>query len=671
MPFIDLSKAKDDQNQQVTPAVGDQVQNIAQSGTQPLPPLIDDQNQDATQAVIAGVPDGSLGGNPSPIQPGGEPILPTGQPVAPDSLPDIQQAVPDIQQATPVAPAPIQNDGLPELPQEVSNQLGGQQLDQQTSEPGDNLQPTVDGQADLTLSDNLQPTNNDALQLPNEGNPQNMLDAQEVQQGVSVELPSDTSLSTPPNPTPDEVLQQNTEKNEIPVAELNSLNIDDDSAGTTGLDANDRQSPKNLNIEVDDNGVKTMTGPAMNMNIPISAADLETENEAVQQGQENNAQQEVVLDKSKGHYDSGDASASIEGMTGLLPADTHIDVLCDLAKERDASDIHVTANYPVMLRVDGKLIPVTEPLTPEQSRKIVEDLMSEDQKKAFEEKWELDFSYTNPSKLRFRVNTFTERENVGAAMRLIATKIRSMEELGLPPIFKELIKEPHGLILLVGPTGSGKSTTLAAMLNDINLNRREHIITIEDPIEYVYPIGKSIVDQREIGADTKSFLNALKSALRQDPNVVLVGEMRDLDTISATITIAETGHLVFATLHTNSASQAIDRIIDVFPEGAKEQIRAQLANVITAVISQRLVPIQGGGRRAAIEIMLGTVAVKNAIREGKTYQIDNIIQTSGDLGMVTIEKSLVEMVKEGYITKETAMEWSVKPEDIESLLSQT
>jgi|GEM_PF-870157 len=355
----------------------------------------------------------------------------------------------------------------------------------------------------------------------------------------------------------------------------------------------------------------------------------------------------------------------------LLPADTPIDKIMKLAEEQDASDIHFATNYPVMLRVYGQLRPVTAIINGDQAKALGMQLLSEERKKIFKTDWEVDFSFTSTANTRFRVNLFMERGNVAGALRLIQKDIRSMEDLELPPVFHDIINEPHGLVLLVGPTGSGKSTTLASMINHINLSRAEHILTIEDPIEYVYPVGKSIVDQRELGADTRSWANSLKSALREDPNIVLVGEMRDLATIQSTITVAETGHLTFATLHTNSASQAIDRMIDVFPEDSKAQIRAQLANVITAVVSQRLIPVQTGGRKAALEVMLGTVAVRNAIREGKTYQIDNIIQTSGDLGMITLEKSLVDMVKKNYISADEAKARSSKPDEIESLLAQS
>lgn len=367
---------------------------------------------------------------------------------------------------------------------------------------------------------------------------------------------------------------------------------------------------------------------------------------------------------------AAEAKVGMKDFVGILPADTNIETFMLLALERKASDIHFAAGYPVMIRVDGALIDVSESITGEHAKILALSVLNADQKKLYEDNLEIDLSYTSvQAKVRFRINLFTDKGNCAGALRLIATKIKTIKDLDLPDILFQILEEPYGLVLVVGPTGSGKSTTLAAMLNHININKKEHIVTVEDPVEYIYPVGQSIVNQRELSADTKSWKNALKSALREDPNVVLVGEMRDLETTESTITIAETGHLTFATLHTNSASQAIDRIIDIFPDGAKAQIRAQLANVLVAVISQRLIPIAQGGRKAVLEVMLGTVAVRNAIREGKTYQIDNVMQTSGDLGMLTLEKSLAEMVKTGLITKSQAFEYTAKPDELENMLS--
>jgi twitching motility protein PilT len=307
-------------------------------------------------------------------------------------------------------------------------------------------------------------------------------------------------------------------------------------------------------------------------------------------------------------------------------------------------------------------------MTSERIQKLILEIISEDELKKMMQNKELDMSYEHKSGNRFRINMFFNQGKLSMALRLIPNKIRSIAELKLPDILYEFTKIPHGLVLVTGPTGSGKSTSLAAMIQEINMSRAEHIVTIEDPIEYVYPRGRSLIEQRELGKDTLSWTNALRSVLRQDPNVVLVGEMRDHETIEATITVAETGHLVFATLHTNSASQSIDRMIDVFPEGQQSQIRAQLANVVNAVISQRLVPIKSGGRKAVNEIMIGNSAVRNAIREEKTYQIDNIIQTNTENGMQTMESSLAKLVKSGELSADEAVNYTVKPDELFSLL---
>lgn len=348
----------------------------------------------------------------------------------------------------------------------------------------------------------------------------------------------------------------------------------------------------------------------------------------------------------------------------------NINDLLALTVKNDASDLHIAVNYPIHLRVDGELRPVgTEVLNAQQAKDLVYQLLDDNQKEILEVNKEVDLSYAHPQ-ARFRVNAFNEKGNLAAACRLIPTKIRTIEELNLPPILHEFTKYPQGLVLVVGPTGHGKSTTLAAMLQEVNLRDAKHIITIEDPIEYVYGSARSLVNQRELHQDTHSWEIALRSVLREDPDVVLVGEMRDFETIAAAITVAETGHLVFGTLHTNSAAQSIDRIIDVFPEGQQSQIRTQLASVIGAVVSQRLVPIIGGGRRAVLEVLVGTPAVANAIREDKTYQIDNIIQTSADVGMITLEQSLVSLIREGKITLEDAQNYTTKPDELLRLVKK-
>lgn len=345
--------------------------------------------------------------------------------------------------------------------------------------------------------------------------------------------------------------------------------------------------------------------------------------------------------------------------------------LLDLVISQGASDLHLTSGYPAMIRIDGLLVPVgTEILSEENTADLINGLLNESKKELLDINREVDLAYSHKGKNsgRFRINAFYQQQAISAALRLIPDEIKSIEELKLPTTYYRLTKQAQGLVLVTGPTGHGKTTTLAAMLQEINKSKPVHMITIEDPIEYILPKGKAMVDQREMHDDTHSWEIALKSAMRQDPDVVLVGEMRDYETIAAAVTLAETGHLVFATLHTNSASQTVDRIIDVFPEHQQSQIRAQLSNILEAVIAQRLIPIEGGGRRAVSEIMLATNAVRNLIREGKTHQLDNVIMTSGDIGMISLESSLVKLVREGVITVERAQEYAVKPEEVVRLL---
>ena len=334
-----------------------------------------------------------------------------------------------------------------------------------------------------------------------------------------------------------------------------------------------------------------------------------------------------------------------------------------------ASDLHVTTGTPAQMRVDGQLRPIDDQvLNAADTKRLAYSVMTDSQKHLFEEKWEIDFSFGIKDLCRFRANVFTQSGSVAAVFRLIPFEIKGFESLNLPPIVENLCEKPRGLILVTGPTGSGKSTTLAAMVDKINTERQEHILTIEDPIEFVFTPKNSIISQREMGFDTHSWQIALRSVLREDPNVVLVGEMRDHETISSALTVAETGHLVFATLHTNSAAQTIDRIVDVFPEEQQGQVKLQLSNVIEAVFSMRLVPSVSGKRVVAYEVMLGTSAIKTSIREGKTHQIDNVLQTSTEVGMNTLEMSLANLVKAGKINLEIAQTYSLRPEELSRLV---
>lgn len=338
--------------------------------------------------------------------------------------------------------------------------------------------------------------------------------------------------------------------------------------------------------------------------------------------------------------------------------------------DRNASDLHLLVGVQPMLRLDGRLLPIenTEKLTPEQIEGLVLALMTQEQRDLLTVNKEIDFSYEYSNGDRFRLNAYHEKGSMAAALRLIPRKIENINDLRLPPICHSLAQLRQGFILVTGPTGHGKSTTIAAILESINQNRAEHIVTIEDPIEYVYEPKESIISQRELHADTHSWAVALRSVLREDPDVVLVGEMRDYETIAAALTVAETGHLVLATLHTNSAAQTVDRVIDVFPEHQQAQARMQFANTIEAIISLRLIPAVKGGRIPGAEILLATPAVRNVIREGKTHQIDNIIQTSGDVGMVSLESNLVEWIKRGVISLEAAREYALHPNTLMRLM---
>ncbi|NPV45969.1 MAG: type IV pilus twitching motility protein PilT [Armatimonadetes bacterium] len=350
--------------------------------------------------------------------------------------------------------------------------------------------------------------------------------------------------------------------------------------------------------------------------------------------------------------------------------DVHLDELLEIVVENNASDLHVAVGLPPVMRVDGELKAMRyTPFTPEVSQRMIYDILTDEHIQRFETDLELDCSYQLRKVARFRVNVFKDRGTVAAAFRLIPTKIPTIQQLGLPPVIERLARRPRGLLLVTGPTGSGKSTTLAAMIHQINNERAEHIITIEDPIEYLHTHRKCIINQRELGQDTHAFQNALRASLREDPDALLVGEMRDLETIKLAITCAETGHLVLATLHTNSAAESVDRIIDVFPAEEQEQIRVQLSNNLIGVISQQLLPRAGQpGRVAAIEVMVATSAIRNLIRENKAHQMTSIIQTSAADGMQTMDQALRDLYQQSLITYEMAMQRSQNPQELEKLI---
>jgi len=350
--------------------------------------------------------------------------------------------------------------------------------------------------------------------------------------------------------------------------------------------------------------------------------------------------------------------------------DPTMKAILDLLVAQGGSDLHLIVGVVPTIRVNSRLYPVSNmpPLDFETAKKLIFSLVDDDQREYIIANKELDFSYQHSDGARFRVNVYHERSNISAALRFIPSKIKTIDELNLPPIFHQFTQYPQGLVLITGPTGEGKSTSLAAMIDEINHTRAEHILTIEDPIEFVYSHDKSIISQREVSRDTNSWDMALRSALREDPDVVLIGEMRDFETIASAITIAETGHLVFATLHTATAAQTIDRIVDVFPAHQQSQIRMQLAGTLQAVVSQRLVTKVDSELVATVEIMIANSAVRSLIREGKTHQLDSVIQTSGQEGMMLFEMHLSQLIQQGLITKETALRKAFRPKELLRLI---
>ena len=397
------------------------------------------------------------------------------------------------------------------------------------------------------------------------------------------------------------------------------------------------------------------------------------EPEGYKEGTEPNGEQYVPeyvpreiaeVKKATGKYQPEDALQDpdyVQVKEDVAPvANMHIDELLRIAVERNASDIHLTTGLPPMIRLDGEIVALPfEKLTEEDTKRLLYDILNDDDLKKFEQTHELDFGYGVKGLARFRVNVYVQRDSVAAALRMIPNRIPSFDELKLPPIIRDLSKRSSGLLLVTGPTGSGKSTTIASMIDEINESRHSHIITIEDPIEYLHRHKSCMVNQREMHSDTYSFHNSLRAVLREDPDIILVGELRDLETIEAALTLAETGHLVFGTLHTRNAPSTIDRIVDVFPPGQQEQIRVLLANTLEGVVSQQLLPKLGGGRIAALEIMVAIPAIKNLIREGKTHQMYSVIETSSNVGMQTMDRSLAELVRGAYVSYEECLMRSV------------
>lgn len=350
----------------------------------------------------------------------------------------------------------------------------------------------------------------------------------------------------------------------------------------------------------------------------------------------------------------------------------NIEKLLEIIIQREASDLHIVADVPPCIRVHGELEFLNELgiVTKDDCRSLAFELLSKEQQELLEANLEIDLSFEIAQKARFRINIYNQKSSLAISVRLIPLKIKKIDDLSLPKIFHEFAALKQGFVLVTGPTGHGKSTSLAAIIDEINETRSCNIVAIEDPIEFVFESKKSLVSQRELHQDTHSWPIALRSVLREDPDVVLIGEMRDYDTISAALTIAETGHLVFSTLHTNSAAQTVDRIVDAFPEDAKNQVRIQLSTCLEAVFSQRLVPLISGGRTVAYEVMIASAAIRTTIRDSKTHMIDNVIQTSGGLGMISMESTLAKLVTEGKISLETARLYALRPEEVLKFLKK-
>jgi twitching motility protein PilT len=372
----------------------------------------------------------------------------------------------------------------------------------------------------------------------------------------------------------------------------------------------------------------------------------------------------------------GSASASTEAYQRLTterliqPGDIELNSVLEQTLETGASDLHLTVSSPPLLRIHGELVPLqdVEALQPAMLHRVLYAILTQQQRERFEEELELDFAYSLPGKARFRVNLYRQRESLGAAFRRIPYEIKSLEQLGVPPVVGNFAALPRGMVLVTGPTGSGKSTTLAAIIDQANQTRHEHIMTVEDPIEFLHRHKHCMVNQREVGEDTRSFANALKHALRQDPDIILVGELRDLETISVALTAAETGHLVFATLHTQDAAQTIDRVIDVFPSHQQQQVRVQLAGTLQGVVCQTLCRTSDGrGRVVATEVMVATPAIRNLIREGKTHQVYSALQAGAQFGMHTLDQHLAELVRNRLITYEQGLEKCHHLEDFNRL----